>query len=62
MVEFHCEGCGYHVIAVTKNTIPKHYYCEICLWMHKHVPDAEEFWKMYNYLRWKDNREVHKIG
>lgn len=54
MIEFICEGCGVYVTFITAESIPKHGFCMTCAWLCEHVPDPEEFWKLY--------KEMERIG
>ena len=41
MIEFDCEGCGGHVVATGRDTIPRSGLCATCEWLCEFVPDPE---------------------
>jgi hypothetical protein len=51
LIEFDCEGCGWHVIAVGLDRVPKHGFCATCAWMQEFITDPEE---MMRVRKWMD--------
>lgn len=49
-IEFDCEGCGVHVFAVGRDSIPKSHMCSTCEWMNEHIPDPEEMMRIRKKL------------
>lgn len=37
-VEFDCEGCGIHVVAIVAEEIPAHGLCATCAFVCEHAP------------------------
>jgi hypothetical protein len=42
VIEFDCEGCGVHVFAFGRDTVPLTHLCATCEWLCEFVPDPEE--------------------
>jgi hypothetical protein len=42
MIEYDCEGCGVHVIAIGIDAAPSHQFCGVCEWLCEFVTDPEE--------------------
>lgn len=40
-LEWDCEGCGYHVIALGMDQIPAHRFCSVCAFLCEFVDPAE---------------------
>lgn len=41
MIEFVCEGCGDHVYAFGRVSVPVSGLCAVCEWLCEYVPDPE---------------------
>jgi hypothetical protein len=40
--KFDCEGCGWHIVDVGRDTVPEHGMCATCCFLCENVPDPEE--------------------
>jgi hypothetical protein len=47
MIEFDCEGCGVHVFAFGRETVPPNHLCATCEFLCEFVLDPDEFWSLY---------------
>ena len=66
-VEFDCEGCGVHVVAlgiVRRDGVrwarPAHGFCAICEWLNDFIwknywNGLKEFWELYEHSGLNDN-------
>ena len=51
MIEFDCEGCGGHVVATGRDTIPRSgLECATCEWLCEFVPDPEAMMEVRKHL------------
>jgi hypothetical protein len=41
VIEFDCEGCGWHVIAIGIDEPPRHGFCATCAWLTEYVAPEE---------------------
>lgn len=59
VIEFDCEGCGYHVFACGIARVPAHGLCDTCAWLCEYMPDPEEMMALRAMLPALD-REFHR--
>ena len=62
-VEYDCEGCGVHVVALGIAARPGHGFCSVCDWLNDHVwgnywKGLPEFWELYRHCGLNDNAPV----
>lgn len=49
-IEYTCEGCGWPVVNVSRDTVPPSGFCAVCEWMCEHVPDPVEMMELRRRL------------
>ena len=62
-VEYDCEGCGVHVVALGIVAPPGHGFCSICDWLNDFVwgnygKGLVEIWELYEHCGLNDNAPV----
>ena len=51
-IEFDCEGCGVHVVAIVIDAVPGHHLCSVCAWLCEFVTDTEEMMAIRARMGW----------